>query len=513
MIRNVTVDGATGDGVTNDGAAIRTTISTVSGGGGGDVVLSQGTYIVDRDGGTNQCLSVPDNVRLLAADGSAVTIKAISGLADNIDVVRMTGANCELDGIVIDGNKDGNSTNEQRHGIVFEACTNAVVRAVRIVNCTGDAAYVYQNVDGVTFDNCIMTGCERNGLSVAPTTGTYAKNISLTQCRISGNAAQQVDIEPGAAAGTVDGVMLSGCVLDGAGVSNDYVVAISGQLTGGESNTRNVSISNCTLNGGVNITWAEQVALSGNVGSNPTNKSCVYVYRGCRNVVVNGNSLYQSQDSVSHIPIVTVNGAGSDAPSAIVITNNALRAKRAATQGISSDGALSVIIKDNHIQGANTSAGASWGINIRTTSATAIRLSVVAGNYIVGWGEAGIRYAGVSTSTKHLVAMCRDNVIEDGSNRLAYGIVLDGDVRLNCIDTLLLANNVIVGGSVTFVPIFNYPTGSNIVTPMTTTLLDDGSGDLVMGDVAAVQIKEGTAKAEIFGGSASSANTRKRFRP
>ncbi len=139
-------------------------------------------------------------------------------------------------------------------------------------NFTGDGFYLYTGATRSRFFDVIAIGNDRNGLTLgAMVDGTLRGRQSLRRQP----ARQQVDSEPGGT-NMVTNTTITRCVLDGAGVSNEYALTVSG--TPSTPGHDWVIIGN-EINGGVFVVWADHVLIAGNTGVNPTTKSSVTVYQ------------------------------------------------------------------------------------------------------------------------------------------------------------------------------------------------------------------------------------------
>ena len=142
-VYNVRDYGATGDGVTDDAAAIQAALNAANTAGGGVVYVPAGTYLV----GTT--LTLYSQIHLRGNGPHLTTIKAKSGL--NNDVIQgngfltLTGTNSGTGGInewsvenlTIDGNKAGNTSG---YGLRVYAW-NYLLEHVQITSCANDGLY------------------------------------------------------------------------------------------------------------------------------------------------------------------------------------------------------------------------------------------------------------------------------------------------------------------------------------------------------------------------------------
>jgi Tfp pilus assembly protein PilX len=138
-----TAFGATGDGTTDDTAAIQAAINSL-GSAGGTVFLPRGTYKVTDSGGSTAISLTAANVVVRGAGEGATTVQ-LSGTAAH--VFGVTGTGCIVEHLTIDGGANGDYS-ITTHGIRVQG-TSQQVRHVSITNCRGYGIGVGQS-DGST---------------------------------------------------------------------------------------------------------------------------------------------------------------------------------------------------------------------------------------------------------------------------------------------------------------------------------------------------------------------------
>lgn len=94
---NVKDYGAVGDGVSIDNTYINNAINEISANGGGILYMPQGTYLIGSP------IVLKDNVKIL---GDNAIIKAKNNYDKTYVIRALGGNNIEIDGLIIDGNKD-----------------------------------------------------------------------------------------------------------------------------------------------------------------------------------------------------------------------------------------------------------------------------------------------------------------------------------------------------------------------------------------------------------------------
>lgn len=173
---NVKAFGATGDGTTDDSAAIRDAIAAV--GAGGQVFFPDGTYIVSPEGAgiDNYCLRLPYGVKLIGYAGATIKLKA--GVGNFYGIFGPNTVSTDLSGLsvtdlVIDMNGDNNAVTDQatdlppgysRRGIAASAGTGITMERVTFKNgqCVWYAQFLGETVSDVTVKDCVFENAGSN---------------------------------------------------------------------------------------------------------------------------------------------------------------------------------------------------------------------------------------------------------------------------------------------------------------------------------------------------------------
>jgi len=158
---NVKDYGATGDGVTNDSAAIQSAINYAEANGGNLIWFPAGTYFI----GTTGLLVKYINISLWGAGGAsviktsaAITVPALT-YGDGSTVPRP--GESMIHGISIDGN---NSSNVNAHGIKFW-CSLTTISNCFIKNCGGYGMYFFQSWSTWVQNNHVF-GCNEGSIYI-----------------------------------------------------------------------------------------------------------------------------------------------------------------------------------------------------------------------------------------------------------------------------------------------------------------------------------------------------------
>jgi len=206
--------GATGDGSTDDTAAIQAAIDAAV---GGTLMFPEGTYMVrGKPTGSVGRLGIKplSNSTWLFA-GNAV-IKVIAQASDTYAVINIDGVtDVTLYGPRVDGNK-ANITDAggQGHGIFMTGgCERIRIYSARSFNCYGDGIYI--GITGDTNRDIVVVGSEfssnrRQGCSI-----TQGRDITFLGCGFVDTAGTSPQkgalVEPNAAADWIHNINFIGC--------------------------------------------------------------------------------------------------------------------------------------------------------------------------------------------------------------------------------------------------------------------------------------------------------------
>jgi len=232
ILINVRNHGVTGDGVTDDTAAINA-VSTAK--PGKTIWFPAGTYMVDASTtGTGIALNQP-NTHLMLDPGA--TIKVITNSATSYAAIAVSAADCSIVGgtILGDGPAHTGTRGEWGHLISVVAGGDRLhVIGTTVKNAWGDGIAVTGGVADVSLIDVVADDNRRQGLSVIGAVrprilGGVYKNTGLTKYTAPGSG---IDIEPNPSSGinvtdaTVTGVTLYNN--KGAGLQ---IVRATGQTT------------------------------------------------------------------------------------------------------------------------------------------------------------------------------------------------------------------------------------------------------------------------------------------
>jgi len=169
--------GATGDGVTNDAAAIQAAIDSLSL-TGGFVCFNPGTYIISTK------INLRPNVTLIAPRGSVVIKQAAAAnltILFDLSTYGATGA-C-FDGLIIDGNRSNNNNNiaVQRHAFWLYDTNDVSIENCEIKEVAGTAVTGRNCLNPVIRKNYIHD-CLGYGIGIAPAAFMNNRPIIENNC-------------------------------------------------------------------------------------------------------------------------------------------------------------------------------------------------------------------------------------------------------------------------------------------------------------------------------------------
>lgn len=404
--------GARGDGVTDDRLALQAAIYACA-----DIVIPPGHYLVTRASWQPFDLHVPGGRRVTGAGRDATTLVQAAGQGPSVRLLHVDGPDVEIRDLSLDGDKTHQTVDEHRAGIFATHAPRVAIRRVNARNFSGDGFYVYDGSDDFALDDVSATDNDRNGITL----GGGTSGGSIADSRFVGNRAQQIDNEPGRG-NTVDGVIVTGCTLDGEGASGDYVLTMSG--SGNASRSRGWSVTGNVINGAVLAVWLDSSLIAGNSGVNATAKPCYHVNRRSIGVTIAANECVMPPRAGPVAAIVEVSGTSTEnMPEAVAVIGNEL-ASATATYGVWVHGAASVYLARNTLTGPGKAIAGGAGVYLRSTVIGApLRSVLVIDNMIGGW-PAAVRIAGNVVDG----ARAEINRAEVIGNVLDAGVVVDDSV-------------------------------------------------------------------------------------
>ncbi len=257
-IINVKTYGATGDGTTDDTAAINTALAAAT--AGSKIFFPVGTYIVVPDGTGNMLRIGAQSLELFGAgrDGSIIKVKASAGNYESVITNKSTGSvNVNISGfrmrdLTIDENSANNTISDvSSGGPLFTTSPRYALRC-------------FNGFDGV-IENCRFTNCDNvNTITInggSTIVGRWAIRNSLFDNTGDGSAHDHSSIY---FHGT--GLVVRDCTFIGTGSAPTTAIETHGpnQIISGNQVTNFLNMMNIT---GVSSTNSKNLVVTNNTGS------------------------------------------------------------------------------------------------------------------------------------------------------------------------------------------------------------------------------------------------------
>jgi polygalacturonase len=197
---NVMSTGATGNGVTDDTAAIQAAINQVAG-TGGTVIVPDGTYMINAIQNGWQGLLLTSNMTFSMSSGAV--LKAFPNNRANYVIVMVRSvSNVKIIGGTVQGERYGHTGTggESGHGIVIDSGNNITIDGVTTKDCWGDGIFisgypVTTPSTNITVKNVVSDSNRRQGLSVVSADGVIIQN-SIFKNTIGTLPEAGIDLEP-----------------------------------------------------------------------------------------------------------------------------------------------------------------------------------------------------------------------------------------------------------------------------------------------------------------------------
>jgi hypothetical protein len=443
---SITDFGAIPDDGIDDRAAIQAALTATV---GGIVHVPAGRFTVGRAGNGFLCLSIPAGTTLVGDDRNASAIEMAPGTAASVRLLQPgpggsnppAAADVVIRNLTLDGNKAAQTADEHRAGVFASNAPGLHIEHVTARNFTGDGFYLYNHTDSATVLDVLATGNDRDGIVFGG--GTSGGTVSGST--FSGNRVQQFDTE----GGKVDNLTVTGNTIDGSG-SNDYAMT----ATGGSATNRSSgwTISNNTINGGLELLWIENTLVTLNHGVNATTKPAVTLWRTTNNITLTGNSFTNTNTVQANNAVVYIAGTGTgSATTGFVAQGNAWTANGHPSMfGYRISGAVSIEIRDDVIQGGGVAYPGAAGIWLSATNGIEdFQLARIWHNTIRNFGALGITVSGNSTARLDVLDIAY-NTFDDGSMVPTMRTAMNVDTdRVHAAKDIRIVGNAISGGCTT----------------------------------------------------------------
>ena len=193
--------GAIGDGKTDDTKAFKELLEYTK--LNDCIVLLTGDYAVNS-------INLPDGTHIISEGG---TLRKIPHNETSYSIITLN-ENCLIDGLILIGDREHNSTDGQWGSCAFIAGKNSVIKNCIMYDPHGDGIYIH--ADNAVVDHCIINNAFRNGISVTDGDNFIIRDTSIFN--VSGHNPQcGIDIEPNNATDSVSGQILDVSIVDCSG--------------------------------------------------------------------------------------------------------------------------------------------------------------------------------------------------------------------------------------------------------------------------------------------------------
>lgn len=248
-------NGAAGDGVTDDRAAIQAAIDT-----GKPVLFKKGAvYAFSLENGRGFTLPSGASLNLNGA-----TLKLIPAGYTSYSLIYMeNAAQVEIFGGVLYGDKEVNtSSNEWCYGIFGRGCDSVFIHDMTVRYCSGDGIEFGDVIcRNIHIDNVICDRNGRNGLSITNADGVFISN-SIFSNTSGHNPQEGIDLEANTSADSLKNIHVENCAMIGnvhAGINvlsyaDDDSIFISNCkvdcsiMTNASGSRSTIQVSHCSVN-------------------------------------------------------------------------------------------------------------------------------------------------------------------------------------------------------------------------------------------------------------------------
>lgn len=297
---NVKVYGATGNGETDDSAAIRVAMFAASVAGGGVVYFPNGTYLISEFEASAACLTMPANVTLLGQsnEGAILKLKAFAG--PSVRPILISENDCHVLSLTVDGNKTNQSTDEHRAAIFVNVASGTVLQDLILLNNTGDAIDLsFSNF--TTIERCYCHDNNRNGI----TFNGNSNYVRVSACRLEGNANQfhmeGADEDDLCTFVWLEDTYCGPCLFDNVPVTI--------------GNAQFCTVRNVEIMGGIQLAICSDILIEGcyiQAGDNAAGVCPVTIIAGASDVTFNNCWIHQTADQGVQNRAVVVEGSTAE---------------------------------------------------------------------------------------------------------------------------------------------------------------------------------------------------------
>ena len=296
--------GATGDGVSDDTAAIQRAIDAVSAAGGGIVDIPAGNYMINtlyQTGNSYEKAGLVLKSNIIVRIASGATLYAIPNGEKSYQMFSITHVdNVHIIGGRLIGDRDNHIGNlgQTGYGVRITDATNVVIEDLYAGEFWGDGVFLGENSKNITIYKVICDHNRRQGMSIVG--GQNVKILESEFKHSDGTPPKSgIDIEPEGDYPIAKDIEIRGCLFEGNTtgfvVSNQYANSVAANITFADNTVRDNIY-------GVNLVGLKGGLVTGNKVYNDQTITEIDIHWGIRlrnngrystsNVKVSGNTVY-----------------------------------------------------------------------------------------------------------------------------------------------------------------------------------------------------------------------------
>lgn len=296
--------GATGDGVSDDTAAIQRAIDAVSAAGGGIVDIPAGNYMINtlyQTGNSYEKAGLVLKSNIIVRIASGATLYAIPNGEKSYQMFSITHVdNVHIIGGRLIGDRDNHIGNlgQTGYGVRITDATNVVIEDLYAGEFWGDGVFLGENSKNITIYKVICDHNRRQGMSIVG--GQNVKILESEFKRSDGTPPKSgIDIEPEGDYPIAKDIEIHRCLFEGNTtgfvVSNQYANSVAANITFADNTVRDNIY-------GVNLVGLKGGLVTGNKVYNDQTITEIDIHWGIRlrnngrystsNVKVSGNTVY-----------------------------------------------------------------------------------------------------------------------------------------------------------------------------------------------------------------------------
>lgn len=249
--------GATGDGVSDDTAAIQRAIDAVSAAGGGIVDIPAGNYMINtlyQTGNSYEKAGLVLKSNIIVRIASGATLYAIPNGEKSYQMFSITHVdNVHIIGGRLIGDRDNHIGNlgQTGYGVRITDATNVVIEDLYAGEFWGDGVFLGENSKNITIYRVVCDHNRRQGMSIVG--GQNVKILESEFKHSDGTPPKSgIDIEPEGDYPIAKDIEVRGCLFEGNAtgfvVSNQYANSVAANITFADNTVRD-NISGVVLVG------------------------------------------------------------------------------------------------------------------------------------------------------------------------------------------------------------------------------------------------------------------------